>query len=394
MSKHYIVAFGSISMIFSLMCMDNELPFPLDLSSAKLPVFAQRDILDFNKPAEAFTTLTKDRALILKSFIAKEQAGEYCSELSSAEKLLRKIIVVTPGQTKHYFRNGFVDDKLIYDEKTTTFLFRVAEKPMLRKCLIRSLHEDDSVKFCEQLENEYVSNSYGSCEPYKGRIITPLHHVLCLGAQILINREMALYYTQALLQMNANPNARDDFDNTPMHHASTPGLVALLLQYGAKYDEYGYENRTPLHNHIRMRNWPVVRCLLKLPVLVNVLDNYRDTPLHEAVRQYAPMDIIKSLIAKGARYHYKNNKSETPFNMMRQAGLLGIIASHIKCKLCDAIANDNAEEVIDTCRRYFFDYADILNWAQKFYPNNRTTQILKDYENVCTDCFLNHYLPI
>ena len=394
MSKYYIVAFASISTVFTLICMDKtKSTFQLDLASSKPPVFAQTNIIDFSNRAEAFTTLTEDRALILKSLIAQEQAGDFCQELSMAEEVLREVIVVHPGQEKHYFRNGFLDDKLIQDTETTTFLFRIAEKSMKRSCLIESCHEDNSLNFGEALENGYVANSYGSFEPYEGRIITPLHHVLCLEAEGFIDYQSALYYTTNLLQKKANPNARDDFGNMPMHHVSTPGLLMLLLEHGAKYDEYGYENRTPLHNHIRTKNWPVVRCLLKLPeVDVNAYDDNEDTPLHEAVRQDAPVDIMKSLLALGACYDQVNCQDESALGMAQhKPDIMNVFDFHLKYRLCNAIAEDKKQDVLDILDQYLFDWTDILYWAKKFYPKSEGTKILGQRSQLCCCCFKKYY---
>lgn len=315
MKQHHII-FASITIFFPLICMDRQNPVELDLTSAKLPTITRRFINHEDLPG-TFKILSKHKALVLKSLVAKEQAGNYCPELYDAEQVLHKIIKVSDGQVNHFFNSNFINDELRDDREAMIFLSLIAEKKMRRECLMIGLQNDDENKCGRMLKNNrYMANAYGSFGFYEDRLITPLHHVLCQAADGLVDHRYAQCYTKMLLEHGANPNACDDAGNTPLHHASTIELIGLLLEFGAKCDECGQEGRTPLQNHIRIRNWDVVRCLLDLFVDVNIPDKDGNTPLHEAVKQKAPRSIIELLVVKGADCEAKNNKQETPFSLL------------------------------------------------------------------------------
>jgi ankyrin repeat protein len=234
-------------------------------------------------------------------------------------------------------------------------------------------------------DNCYVMNAYGSFEPYEDRTITPLHHILCQAADGLVDHEYAQYCTEMLLEHRANPNARDDAGNTPMHHASTPELVQLLLQCGAKYNKYGQEGRTPLQNNIRTRNWPVVRCLLNVSVGLNVCDDADNNPLHEAVKQNAPADILHLLLINEVHYDAKNRKHKTPVDMAKKKPeILRVFEAYLQAKLCNMIAKHCGDSVIVFLDNHAWinltiDGTCILDWAKKFYPYNDGTWLLERF---------------
>jgi hypothetical protein len=382
MKKQQFVFLATISIGFTLICMDQpDNQFSLDLTSAQLPHFTKLHNINFEDVREGFKVLTANRAIILKSLVGKEQAGRYCPDLCQAEKLLNKVIVVYPEVDNCCFKSDFLGEELVSDDETMSFLSHVAKKSMERSYLMRGLKSDYPEACLEALKNNYVVNAYGSFKPYEGRIITPLHHVLCQASQGLIDHTYyAEYYTKMLLRCRANSNARDDFDNTPMHHASTPELVGLLLEYGAKYDEYGYEMRTPLHNHIRIKNWDVVRCLLNLSVDVNVEDDYGDTPLLEAIEQDAPADIIELLLAKGASCDIFKN-SQTVIHMAQdKPEILSVLESFLQQRLCKAIEDNNGDDVIGVLEIYPINLVingiHILDWANEFYKDSLGTKVM------------------
>ena len=53
-----------------------------------------------------------------------------------------------------------------------------------------------------------------------------------------------------LCDNGADPNSRNDFQETPVHYASKrgiPTLVHVLVKYGAKLDVRDRAGRTPIH---------------------------------------------------------------------------------------------------------------------------------------------------
>lgn len=395
MKKQHFIILATISIGFTLICMDKPSTdvsnkFKLDLTSRQLPVLAASPVIDFTNIPQAFKALTKDRAFLLKSFIAQEQRGLYCKDLDKAERVVRKVIPTHPQQATPEFFHCLGGEGVNVDCKTMNFILRVAQRSYNRLYLMNTLKDGDSIVCKRALKkNIYGVNAYGSFEPYKDRIITPLHHVLCQAAEGRMSHKDAQSYTKMLLNGGANPNAIDESGNTPIHHASTPELMMLLFDFGARYDDRGYEDRTPLQNHIRIKNWDAVRWLLKLPVHVNTLDDYHDTPLHEAVRQDAPIDIVCNLLVKEASCDAFNAEGQRPVDMAQEKPhLLSIFESHLQYRLCKAIAKDDGDDAIGALEMHGWinlvvSGRHILDWAKEFYPDHAATQLLNGDLSMC-----------
>lgn len=54
-----------------------------------------------------------------------------------------------------------------------------------------------------------------------------------------------------LCENGADPNSRNDFDETPVHYAAKrgiPTIVHILVNYGAKLDVRDRAGKTPIHS--------------------------------------------------------------------------------------------------------------------------------------------------
>ena len=87
---------------------------------------------------------------------------------------------------------------------------------------------------------------------------TPLHFAA------MTNENLAVL--QALLDAGANPQAKDSYDNTPLHWAAgssygNPAALQFLLAAGADFNARTSEGETPLDVATRKENWSAVQTL-------------------------------------------------------------------------------------------------------------------------------------
>ena len=114
---------------------------------------------------------------------------------------------------------------------------------------------------------------------------------------------------QQLLELEADPNAKDWFGSTPLHYASgckesnqgsNAELIRLLCLSGADLNaKTTVRGRTPLHIAARCGQYGSARQLLELGASTQSLDNDGSTPLNLAIT-HGPSDSIKLLFAHGA----------------------------------------------------------------------------------------------
>lgn len=115
--------------------------------------------------------------------------------------------------------------------------------------------------------------------------MTPLHHASKKGYIDIV---------KILLEKEATINIQDDRDNTPLAYAVSNGhieIVALLLKSGAQIETRNCVNYTPLHLAAACMYPDIVELLLlnlnpkaNFDILA-AQDNEGDTPLHKAVNR-------------------------------------------------------------------------------------------------------------
>ncbi|TLD16637.1 uncharacterized protein PgNI_01158 [Pyricularia grisea] len=124
---------------------------------------------------------------------------------------------------------------------------------------------------------------------------TPLH----LLAEIPYPTRDIIWWIQALLDLGADVSAQDGRGRTPLHLVESPGVLEMLLRYGADIDCRAEDGRSVWHVAAYNHDVVILRALAKLDP--NPLESLRAvttigrTPLAEAVWNYhGPKGVFES----------------------------------------------------------------------------------------------------
>lgn len=139
---------------------------------------------------------------------------------------------------------------------------------------------------------------------------TPLHSSAQAGS---------LDVARVLIEEGAYVEARDSNFNTPLHIGVSKGhthVVRLLLGLGgADVHAKDSKGNTPLHrvaDHLLTdRAIDIATILVEKGASLESMNNYRETPLFQAVRNNS-LEITALLIKMGANIEHRNKRGETP----------------------------------------------------------------------------------
>lgn len=144
----------------------------------------------------------------------------------------------------------------------------------------------------------------------------------------------------AQLSQGANPNAMDEYGNTPLHYAVHIGskeIANLLLQFHADPNIQNKKGKTPLHIAAQVDNDYLIRRLLLYGANPNIKDNEGNTPLHIAAlnaHKLYSYKIAADLLDHNADLHLTNNRHQTPITLAEQASSHNTYNSHFKNREC------------------------------------------------------------
>lgn len=121
---------------------------------------------------------------------------------------------------------------------------------------------------------------------------------------------------ECLLRHNADINAKNKHDYTPIHVAAEAGNVELVERLLRNVDANvtSYYNLTVLHHAAEQGHVEVMECLLKNGANIHATDNAGDTALHCAVSKGRDK-AVECLLKRGANPNALNNDGFTPLAM-------------------------------------------------------------------------------
>ena len=112
-----------------------------------------------------------------------------------------------------------------------------------------------------------------------------------------------------LIEMGTQIEAKNEFDQTPLHFADNVDIARSLVQKGAKIEAKDAAGWTPLHHACNQGRSNVVKYLIEMGVQIEEKGtDLGVTPLHLAKN----VEIAKYLIEKGAQIESKDYEGCTP----------------------------------------------------------------------------------
>ena len=146
------------------------------------------------------------------------------------------------------------------------------------------------------------------------------------------------------LSQGADPNARAEFDITPLHtvarDSDSPAVVKALLDAGAEPNARKLGGQTPLHFVAGSDNPAVVKALLDAGADLEARDSLRQTPLDKAAMHSKTPAVVKALLDAGAD---PNPRTESGYSLLHGAVLFSETPEVVKI-LLDAGADPKAKD--------------------------------------------------
>ncbi|XVU29099.1 ankyrin repeat domain-containing protein [Actinoplanes sp. CA-054009] len=119
------------------------------------------------------------------------------------------------------------------------------------------------------------------------------------------------------------PDQHNEHGQTPLHCARDREVTEVLLRRGASLSARDHFGRTPLHDAGAGK----ARALLDAGAQVDARDRFGETPLHRAVRD-GDTELVELLLAEGADPAVRDEHGRSPIHLARQRGMTGLATSN------------------------------------------------------------------
>lgn len=124
----------------------------------------------------------------------------------------------------------------------------------------------------------------------------------------------------AYVRAGADPDAKDEQNDTPLHWAADAGACDAIRGLVAAGADIGSRNDlgdTPLHLAVDAQT---TRVLVSEGADMDAKNKRNETPLHYAADNADYLDIAKALVESGANARAKDRDGDTPLDYARAAG--------------------------------------------------------------------------
>ncbi|WP_425385309.1 ankyrin repeat domain-containing protein [Wolbachia endosymbiont (group B) of Schoenobius gigantella] len=159
--------------------------------------------------------------------------------------------------------------------------------------------------------------------------------------------------SRAILNRNANIEAKTNIGETPLHIANAYGqlkIIELLIDKRANIEAKTNDGLTPLHVAIQHNNTTpkIIEFLIDKGVNIEAKIKDEQTPLHHAVFKDR-LDIVRVLSSRGANIEAKTSDGKTPLDLAIQGNYTDIVGflkqTELDKKLLTATENGDLSEV-------------------------------------------------
>jgi ankyrin repeat protein len=171
-----------------------------------------------------------------------------------------------------------------------------------------------------------------------------------------------------LLSRGADVNARDEYNNTPLHY-SKPKVVRYLVDKGAEINAINKFRNTPVFHICRSGDVSNLKMLYKKGMDLKIKTVERKTTLHFAARN-GRLQVVQFLIEKGVDVNAKDKYGFTPLHET----IFTICRDFKECKKCYEYTNSG-------CKNLISDSISTIEYliARKANVNAKTTTDIKRY---------------
>ena len=129
-----------------------------------------------------------------------------------------------------------------------------------------------------------------------------------------------------LLELGANKNAVSNTELTTVNYAYSRRqieTVTFLVKQGADIKRPDEQGETCLMNSVQ--TWELCQLLVDNGAVVNAQDNFGNTALHHAIKNYSTLEIVQLLLDHGSDQNIKNNQGDDALHFASLHGRVCIV---------------------------------------------------------------------